>query len=119
MESLMPDLSKITKAVPSSIHLDSYLLGWPLPTKCTECTVHPCTECYKRAIVGTSAQPYFVSCTHQQVRLGVTLAHILPSFARLPVSNTKSPRVKKTIQLGKVVISLQKTETRSIPITLY
>jgi hypothetical protein len=27
----------------------------------------PCTECYNRAIVGTSAQPYFVSCTHQQV----------------------------------------------------
>jgi hypothetical protein len=26
-----------------------------------------CSECYKRAFVGTSTQPYFVSYTHQQV----------------------------------------------------
>jgi hypothetical protein len=27
-----------------------------------------CTKCYKRVMVGTFAQPYFVSCTNQQVR---------------------------------------------------
>jgi hypothetical protein len=31
-------------------------------------------------------------------RSSITLAHILPRFARLPVRNTKNPRVKKTMQ---------------------
>jgi hypothetical protein len=61
----------------------------------------PCTKCYKRAIVGASAQPYFVSCTHQ--RSNVTLAHITPRLIRLLISDTKSPRVKKTIQTTFVI----------------
>jgi hypothetical protein len=37
--------------------------------------------------------------------LGVTLAHILPRFVRLPVRDTKSPRVKKTMQATFVMES--------------
>jgi hypothetical protein len=66
---------------------------WTLIFWVGSCKVFPCTECFKRAIVGTSAQPYFVSCTHEQVRY--YLAHIFPRFVRLLISNTESPRVKK------------------------
>jgi hypothetical protein len=38
-------------------------------------------------------------------RSGVTSTHILPRFTRLPESNTKSPRVKKTMQATFVVKS--------------
>jgi hypothetical protein len=38
-------------------------------------------------------------------KLGVTLAHVLPRFVRLPVSNTKSSRIKKTMQATFVLES--------------
>jgi hypothetical protein len=38
-------------------------------------------------------------------KLVVTSAHILPRFARLPVSNTKGPRVRKTMQATFVMES--------------
>jgi hypothetical protein len=44
-----------------------YTLG-RLPFGLTLARFPPCTECHKRAIVGTSKQPYFVSRTHKQVR---------------------------------------------------
>jgi hypothetical protein len=43
-----------------------YILGL-LPFGLALAKFPPCTECYKRAFVGTSMQPYFVSYTHQQV----------------------------------------------------
>jgi hypothetical protein len=63
----------------------------------------PCTKCYKKVIVGTSTQPYFVSCTHQQVRCYI--GSYTPRLARLLVSDTKSPRVKKTMQTTFVIKS--------------
>jgi hypothetical protein len=68
----------------SSTHLDSFL-----PFGLALASFPPCTECYKRAIVGTSAQPCFVQYTDH--RSGVTLAQILPRFARLLVGDTEVP----------------------------
>jgi hypothetical protein len=63
----------------------------------------PYTKCYKRTIVKTSTQPYFVSCTHQQVRCYI--GSYTTRLTRLLVSDTKSPRVKKTVQTTFVIKS--------------
>jgi hypothetical protein len=63
----------------------------------------PCAECYKRAIVGTSAQPSFVSCTHQQV--GCYIGSYAPGFLKLLVSKSRSLRVKKVLQATFVMKS--------------
>jgi hypothetical protein len=62
-----------------------------------------CTKYYKRALVGTSTQPYFVSYTHQQVRCYIS--SYAPKFARLLVSDIGNSRVKKPIQATFVMKS--------------
>jgi hypothetical protein len=73
----------------SSTHLDSYLLSWPLQGFPHVLNV------IRELLLGP---PHSHILYHAPTnRLGVTLAHILPRFARLPVTDTKSPRVKKTM----------------------
>jgi hypothetical protein len=49
-----------------------YILGL-LPFGFALAKFPPCTECYKRAFVGTSGQPYFVSYTYPQVGYYISL----------------------------------------------
>jgi hypothetical protein len=79
-----------------------YTLGL-LPFGLALARFFPCTKSYKRVIVGTSTLPYFVSCTQQHVRCYI--GSYTPRLMRLLVSNTRSPRVKKTIQVTFVIKS--------------
>jgi hypothetical protein len=77
-------------------HPCSPLHAWTLTLWVGPCKVPPCTIWYKRATVRTSTQPCFVSCTPQQVRCYIS--SYTPRLARLLINDTKSPRLKKTIQ---------------------
>jgi hypothetical protein len=71
----------------SSTHLDSYLLGWPLQGFPHVLNV------VREPLLGP---PHSHTLYHPPTnKSGVSSAHILPRFVRLPVSDTESPRVRK------------------------
>jgi hypothetical protein len=69
----------------------------------------PCTECYKRAFFGTSAQPHFVFN-----RSDIISDHILIRFGRLLVGDTGNPRVRETMQATFVMESGENGSAGSI-----
>jgi hypothetical protein len=56
-----------------------------------------CTECYKRALLGPSH-------SHTLYHIPTNRSYP-PWFGRMPVSDTKSPRIRKTIQATFVIKS--------------
>jgi hypothetical protein len=78
-------------------HPCSPLHTWTLTFRVVPCKVFPhVLNVTKRAIVGTSAQPYFVSCTHQQNRCYIS--SYTPQVCQVASSDIKVTEWKKKMQ---------------------